>query len=279
VVRESILVQTIKHSYHAVKGAHIPALCLILAVFTCGLTSCGDAKKTENSLGSQSAPGGGKHDAISAGNGAIAVATSAAGDGTTAASASQDGASPDGTSADGTSSQKLKNADPNNRVTVEEVEAIAADADKGFADGWIDGRDPRVFKSPYKELTALEKAQFAMAYHDLVEKSDQNLGESYKTYIPYKKRAQFARHYWETSALAPKFKASIEKMQVAWIHESLLDGSELWWRAAERRFGNAIDSATQMAHDVEQNMVSKYMEDEGTESTFSKQMSVKTHAR
>lgn len=177
------------------------------------------------------------------------------------------------------SSQKLKNADPNNRVTVEEVEAVAADVDRGFADGWIDGRDPRVFKSPYKGLTALEKAQFAMAYHDLVEKSDQNLGQSYKTYIPYKKRAQFARHYWETSALGPKFKAAIEKMQVAWIHESLLDGSELWWRAAEKRFGDAIDSPTQMAHDVEQNMVSKYMEDEGTESTFSQQMSVKPHAR
>jgi hypothetical protein len=176
-------------------------------------------------------------------------------------------------------SQKLKNADPTNRVTVEEVEAIATDVDKGYADGWIDGRDPRVFKSPYKDLTPLEKAQFAMAYHDLVENSNQNLGESYKTYIPYKKRAQFARHYWETSALAPKFKAAIEKMQIAWIHESLLDGSELWWRAAEKRFGNAIDSPTQMAHDVEQNMVSKYMEDEGTESTFSQQMSVKTHAR
>ncbi len=180
------------------------------------------------------------------------------------------------------SSQKLKNADPNNRVTVEEVEAIATEVDKGYADGWIDGRDPRVFKSPYKDLTALQKAQFAMAYHDMVEKSDQNLGQSYKSYIPYKKRAQFARQYWESSDLSPLFKKSIEKMQVAWIHESLLDGSELWWHAAEKRFGNAIDSPTQMAHDVEQNMVSKYMEDESTESTFSQQMSIKTpntHAR
>jgi hypothetical protein len=174
--------------------------------------------------------------------------------------------------------QKLKNADPNNRVTVAEVEAIAKEADKGFADGWIDGRDARVFKSYYRALTPLQKAQFAMAYHDLVEKSDQNLGQSYKTYIPYKTRAAFARHYWETSELGPKFTSEIEKMQIAWIHESLLDGSELWWRAAENRFGNAIDSATQMAHDVEQNMVSKYMEDEATESTFSQQMSIKKPA-
>jgi len=174
------------------------------------------------------------------------------------------------------SSQKLKNADPNNRVTLPEVEAIAAQADKeGFVDGWIDGRDARVFKSYYKNLTPLQKAQFAMAYHDLVEKSDQNLAQSYKTYIPYKKRVQFARQYWLSSELGPKFKSEIEKMQVAWVHESLLDGSELWWRAAEKRFGNAINSPTQMAHDVEQNMVSKYMEDEGTESTFSQQMSEK----
>ena len=171
---------------------------------------------------------------------------------------------------------KLKNGDPNDRVTVQEVTAVAADADKGFADGWIDGREARIFKSYYRVLPPLEKAQFAMAYHDMVEKSDQNLAQSYKTYIPYKTRVAFARHYWETSNQGVKFKSEIEKMQIAWIHESLLDGSELWWRAAETRFGNRIDSPTQMAHDVEQNMVSKYMEDENTESTFSQQMSIKT---
>ncbi|MBU6453667.1 MAG: hypothetical protein KGS72_17945 [Cyanobacteria bacterium REEB67] len=175
--------------------------------------------------------------------------------------------------------KKLKDADPNNRVSLAEVTSIAADADKTFVDGWIDGRDSRTFKSYYKNLPALEKAQFAMAYHDMVENSDQNLAESYKTYIPYKERVRFARNYWENSSEAAKFKSEIEKMQVAWIHESLLDGSELWWRAAENHFGNAIDSPTQMAHDVEQNMVSKYMEDEGTESTFSQQMSIKKPAK
>lgn|GEM_PF-2138185 len=162
------------------------------------------------------------------------------------------------------------------RVTVEEVAAVAEKADRDYVDGWIDGRDPRVFKSYYKTLTPVQKAEFAMAYHDMVEKSDQNLAQSYKTYIPYKKRVAFARNYWENSQFGAKFKSEIEKMQVAWIHESLLDGSELWWRAAEGRFGNRISSPSQMAHDVEQNMVSKYMEDEGTESTFSQQMTDKT---
>lgn len=166
-------------------------------------------------------------------------------------------------------------SDPNNRVTVDEVASIAAKADLDYVDGWIDGRDPRVFKSYYKSISPMQKAKFAMAYHDMIEKSDQNLAQSYKTYIPYKKRVAFARKYWQDSELGPKFKSEIEKMQVAWIHESLLDGSELWWRAAEKRFGNAISSPAQMAHDVEQNMVSKFMEDEGTESTFSQQMSEK----
>jgi len=170
-------------------------------------------------------------------------------------------------------------AAPGDRVTVEDVAAIATVADRDFVDGWIDGRDPRVFKSYYKSLTPMQKAQFAMAYHDMVEKSDQNLAQSYKTYIPYKKRVAFARNYWENSESGPKFKSEIEKMQVAWIHESLLDGGELWWRAAEKRFGNAISSPAQMAHDVEQNMVSKYMEDEGTESTFSQQMTDKAKIR
>ena len=170
---------------------------------------------------------------------------------------------------------KYKTSDPNDRVTEPEVEAIATEADKSFVDGWIDGRESRTFKSPYRTVTPLEKAKFAMSYHDMIENSDQNLAQSYKTYIPYKKRVAFARNYWENSAEAPEFKKAIEKMQVAWLHESLLDGSELWWKAAEIHFGNAIDSPTQMAHDVEQNMVSKYMEDEGTESTFSQQMSEK----
>jgi len=165
------------------------------------------------------------------------------------------------------------------RVTVDEVASVAEKADRDYVDGWIDGRDPRVFKSYYKTLTPMQKAEFAMAYHDMVEKSDQNLAQSYKTYIPYKVRVAFARKYWENSQFAAKFKSEIEKMQVAWIHESLLDGSELWWRAAEGRFGNRISSPSQMAHDVEQNMVSKYMEDEGTESTFSQQMTDKTKAK
>ncbi len=165
---------------------------------------------------------------------------------------------------------------PLDRVTVADVEAIAKNVDMGFEDGWIAGRDARVFKSPYKKLSARDKASFAVAYHDWLEPFHQDLGNTLSTYVPYKKRSAFAREYWQNSSSSSLFKSAIEKYQVAWIHESLLDGSELWWRAAEKRFGNRINSVLTLVHDTEQNMVSKYMEDEKSESTFSAQMSDKT---
>lgn len=161
-------------------------------------------------------------------------------------------------------------------VTLEDVAAIAKKVDLGFEDGWIAGRESRFFKSPYRTLSAHDKAKFALAYHDFLEPFHQDLGNNLATYVPYKTRASFARQYWLASSFGDKFKNEKEKYQVAWIHESLLDGSELWWRAAEKRFGSKIDSVLALVHDTEQNMVSKYMEDEKTEGTFSGQMSDKS---
>lgn len=161
------------------------------------------------------------------------------------------------------------------RVTLIEVERIAQSVDKSYEDGWICGREPRIFKSPYGKLSALLKAKFAMAYHDFLEKVHQDLANDRATYLPYSKRTAFARQYWENSEVAESFKNEKEKYQIAWIHESLLDGSELWWRAAEKRFGARINSASTLSHDTEQNMVFKYMEDQNTESTFSAQLKPK----
>jgi len=162
------------------------------------------------------------------------------------------------------------------QVTHAEVEAVARDADKILVDGWICGRDPRTFKSPYRVIPASSKADFALAYRDFVASKEQNLAASRSTYIPYKVRAAFARQYWENNKQhSAEFKKETEKYQVAWIHESLLDGSELMFRALEQKFGAALNSSLIMAHDVEQNMVSKYMEDERTESSFAMQMKAK----
>lgn len=156
-----------------------------------------------------------------------------------------------------------------NRLALEDIEPIARDADSKLVDGWVCGRDPRVFKSPYRVQSPRDKAQFALAYRDFLDEHPQELAASRKTYIPYKMRSAFARKYWER---LPAFVAESEKYQVAWIHESLLDGSELLFRALEKKFGGALNSALIMSHDVEQNMVSKYMEDESTESSFAWQL-------
>lgn len=162
------------------------------------------------------------------------------------------------------------------KLTPEDVEPVAAEADRQLVDGWICGRDPRTFKSPYRTVSPRQKALFALAYRDFIAGRGQNLALSLSTYIPYQDRSHFARQYWEQSDLKEKFAGETEKYQICWIHESLLDGSELVFRAAERRFGQSLDSALIMAHDVEQNMVSKYMADERTESSFAMQFKPKS---
>lgn len=166
--------------------------------------------------------------------------------------------------------------DPDGVVTVEDCEAIAKKADMVLEDGWIAGRDSRTFKSPYRTLSARAKGEFAVAYHDFLEPFHQDIANDRSTYVPYRTRATFAKKYWAESRFGEQFKNAAEKYQIAWAHESLLDGSELWWRAAEKRFGKRINSVLALVHDTEQNMVSKYMEDDRTESTFSAQMSDKS---
>lgn len=97
------------------------------------------------------------------------------------------------------------------RVTLIEVERIAQSVDKSYEDGWICGREPRIFKSPYGKLSALLKAKFAMAYHDFLEKAHQDLANDRSTYLPYSKRTAFARQYWENSQVAESFKNEKEK--------------------------------------------------------------------
>lgn len=160
-------------------------------------------------------------------------------------------------------------------LKVEDIEAIAAMADKNVMDGWIAGRDPRILKSPYRGLPASAKAEFAMAYAGWLDKSAQNLALSKASYVPYRKRARFAREYWEGSPYKEQFEKETEKYQIVWIHDSLLDGSELYFRALESKYASSLDSTITMAHDLEQNMVTKYMEDESTESTFSQQFKPK----
>ena len=244
---------------NSVRGAYLISIirCLVAASTCLSLTCCGDARISETKQTSQISHTD-KTERLSK----IEPHSSSS--------------LTSGLKADSNSGKIVSGGSGPERVTLDDVAAIAKKVDLGFEDGWIAGREARVFKSPYRTLSAHDKAEFALAYHDFLEPFHQDLGNNLATYVPYKTRVAFARKYWLASSSGDTFKKAQEKYQVAWIHESLLDGSELWWRAAEVRFGNKIDSVLALVHDTEQNMVAKYMEDEKTEGTFSWQMTDKS---
>jgi hypothetical protein len=166
-------------------------------------------------------------------------------------------------------SSASKGSDSSELLSVDEVMAVAAACDAEYTDGWICSREPRILKSPYGKISPQEKADFAMAYRQFIESGKQDLLNRPLSYIPYKERANFARNYWQHSAkFGAQFCAEKKKMQVCWVHESLLDGGELWWRAAEKHFGDKINSLGAMAHDNEQDMVFHYMDSPGSPSSF-----------
>ncbi|MBY0359402.1 MAG: hypothetical protein K2W82_15475 [Candidatus Obscuribacterales bacterium] len=153
----------------------------------------------------------------------------------------------------------------NSNVAPEELVArLAMEMDQGCADGWIAGREPRVFKSGYRRIPSVEKAKFALAYAKFLVEQKQDLSVDMNSYVPYAKRALFAYHYWSSEK---SFRDSSPHLQNYWVHESLLDASELYWRALEGE--GPADSARVIGHDTEQNMVYKFMESENKQSSRS----------
>lgn len=146
---------------------------------------------------------------------------------------------------------------------LEEISSEARQLDRTFEDGWIVGRDPRTFKTAYGRTTAQMKARFAVDYAARVGRSGQDLVNNWSSYLPYSTRAQFALQWWQRD---PDFRKLDERKQNIWVHEALLDASELYWRITERRLNPG--SAQVVAHDVEQNMVYKFMENDHTEGTW-----------
>lgn len=139
---------------------------------------------------------------------------------------------------------------------------LAEEMDQGCADGWIAGREPRIFKSGYRRKPSVRKAQFAMEYAEFLAARKENLGKNISSYVPYDARAIFAYDFWRSD---PDFQKASEHIQNYWIHESLLDAGELYWRALEGT--KPPDSTAVIAHDTEQNMVFKFMESEHEQGT------------
>lgn len=151
----------------------------------------------------------------------------------------------------------------------DDIAALAARVDQGFEDGWIAGHSSRVLKSGYRRIDPEIKADFACAYRKFIEKRHQNLALDMSTYVPYSDRFQFGLDFWRSSKAAEKFAAETVKKQVVWVHESLLDASELFFRAYEARHPGTTDSFAVLAHDREQDMVFDYMENQGKRGSYS----------
>ena len=131
-------------------------------------------------------------------------------------------------------------------------------------DGWFFGQDSRSLKSGYTKSASAVKAQFACDYMQMLLDNQEDLLKNWQSYVPYSVREKFARAWWSDPKHCLTFKAESYYKQINWLHEAIMDGSELWWRALEKQCPEGVTSAAALAHDSEQQMVSKYKENESS---------------
>lgn len=129
-------------------------------------------------------------------------------------------------------------------------------------DGWFFGSDSRSLKSGYTKSTSELKAQFACDYMQMLLDHHQDLVKSWQSYVPYSERENFARKWWSDPEHSTTFVDEPYYKKILWLHEAVMDASELWWRALERQCPDSVPSTAALAHDFEQQMVSKFKEDE-----------------
>lgn len=153
--------------------------------------------------------------------------------------------------------------------TYNEVMDEARKHDRVMEDGWYFGELPRIFKSPYGQAPLDDKVKFACAEAEFLKASKQDMAKNTESYVPYSKRADFARKWWQASDQAKKYAEQPEKLQILWLQESLMDGSELWWRALEDKNRATMDSMRALAHDEEQKRVSRFLDVEGQPRSLS----------
>jgi hypothetical protein len=155
------------------------------------------------------------------------------------------------------------------------IEDIATELDPTAVDGWFYGQDPRFFKSFYRKISAKQKAEFALAYHQWLNQFHEDLVKDFKSYVPYQKRADFAFEWWGKNE--PQFSKEKLKMQVLWAHEAIQDAGELWWRAEEKLHPETKHFEQTVAHDEEQKFVAQFREDENTPGKISDQIWKREH--
>lgn len=159
----------------------------------------------------------------------------------------------------------------------EDVLALTAEHEHAIDDGWWFSEYPRIFKTGYAGATPQLKAQFACDYAGMLADARQDLVADWNSYVTYTKRAEFANSWWQKHDDSGLFANLSPKMHVLWIHEALLDGSELWWRAFEQKNARNLQAATALAHDEEQKKVFNYMDQEGRPRSLSDLVATSAH--
>jgi len=167
-------------------------------------------------------------------------------------------------------SQPMSNFSPNSLPKDQlRNEIINQASHLGIEDGYYFGEEARNFKTPYAVVHPDVKADFALAYESMLAERGENMLAHWESYVPYSKRSDFARQWW--SKHSEEFNKQTEKFKILWIHEALLDGGELWFRAVEKLSGNQVNSVVVLTHDEEQRFVFKYAESEHSEGSLSTQ--------
>lgn len=108
---------------------------------------------------------------------------------------------------------------------------IANAQDKNPSKDWFP-TGPRKFKSGYGKVSNNVKAAFSLDLQNWAFEKGERLDNLTTTYIPYKKREEFAMWWWLRHDANYKKAAPWDKDQ--WKYEAIIDGTELVWRAGNK---------------------------------------------
>lgn len=111
------------------------------------------------------------------------------------------------------------------------IEEIASEQDKSPSKDWFP-TGPRKFKSGYGKVANNVKAAFSIDLQNWAFEMGERLDSINETYIPYKKREEYAMWWWLRHDANYKKAAPWDKDQ--WKYESIIDGTELVWKAGNK---------------------------------------------
>ncbi len=108
---------------------------------------------------------------------------------------------------------------------------IAHEQDQNPSKDWFP-TGPRRFKSGYGKVANNIKAAFSIDLQSWAFEKGERLDNLTSTYIPYKKREEFAMWWWLRHDENYKKAAPWDKDQ--WKYEAIIDGTQLVWKAGNK---------------------------------------------